>query len=280
MQSLFKWIPAATFGILLLGCDSANTADTATEKSTSANLSGGNSETVSTEKTEEELVESIKKTIQEQLGNVPIDRVQKSKLPNFYEVVAGGQIIYISKQQDFLFPGPLLAIEEGQLANLTKETLHKIDLEKAPERKALIDAIKESEMVVFKSPEERYVVNVFTDVDCAYCRKLHQNMDGYLEKGITVRYLAFPRAGVGSGAYNKLVSVWCSENPQQAMDNAKLNNQFESISCEENPIAAQYGLTRQMGLSGTPAIILSDGDLISGFLEPDKLADYLSKKDS
>ena len=36
---------------------------------------------------------------------------------------------------------------------------------------------------------------VFTDVDCGYCRRLHQQMAEYHELGIGVRYVAFPRSG-------------------------------------------------------------------------------------
>lgn len=222
--------------------------------------------------------DSIRKTIAEQLGPVPVEKIKLSPMPGFYEVIAQGQVIYISDDQKYLFPGPLLAVENAKLVNLTNQSLKQLDLEKAPERAKLMSAVDSSDMVVFKSPQEKHVVNVFTDVDCAYCRRLHQNMDGYLSRGITIQYLAFPRAGIGSGAYNKLVSVWCAKDRQSAMDDAKLNNKFEPKECE-NPVANQFTLVRKLGLTGTPALILSDGELISGFMEPDKLANYLNSKE-
>jgi thiol:disulfide interchange protein DsbC len=223
--------------------------------------------------------QAIRSTLAKQLGPVPIDKIRVSELPGFYEVIASGQILYISKDQSFLFPGPLLKIEQEKLINLSQNSLRRLEMEKAPERAALMASVAEEDMVVFRAPEEKYVVDVFTDVDCAYCRRLHQNMDGYLSRGITIRYLAFPRAGVGSGAYNKLVSVWCAKDRQSAMNDAKLHNKFDIKDCD-NPVADQYAMTRQLGLTGTPALILSDGELISGFMEPAKLEEYLKQRDS
>jgi len=219
----------------------------------------------------------LRQIFKEQVGEVPIDRLQPSRMSGFYEIIAGRQIVYISEDGRFLFPGPVLEVSGNQLVSLTEASLREIDMEKAPERAELISHVDEKNMVVFKAPHEKHVLTVFTDVNCVYCRKLHQNMQGYLDQGITIRYLAFPRAGVGSPAYNKLVSVWCAEDRQQAMDNAKLHNKFDNQDCE-NPVADQYSLTRQLGLSGTPAIILSSGELISGFMEPEKLADYLNSQ--
>ncbi len=225
---------------------------------------------------EGDIKQTIINTLHQKLGPVPVEKVKKSQLPGFYEVYAQGQVLYISEDQQFLLPGPLLSLADKEPQNLTQLSLQEFDKEKAPERAKLIASVDEDNMVVFKAPEEKYIVNVFTDVDCAYCRRLHQNLAGYLDLGITIRYLAFPRAGVGSGAYNKLVSVWCADDKQKAMNDAKLHNHFEPKECE-NPVADQYSMTREMGLSGTPTIVLGDGQLIGGFVEPAQLLQRLEK---
>ncbi len=269
-------VKAAVFSSLLVFVLSCN--DATSETSTSKSSVGGETASKQAE-VSPSLEASIRKTITEQLGPVPIQKIKRSELNGFYEVFVSGQMIYISQDQKFLFPGPLLKVEQGQLVNLSQNSLRELDRERAPERAKIIAVISEENMVVFRAPDEKYVVNVFTDVDCAYCRRLHQNMEGYLDRGITIRYLAFPRAGVGSGAYNKLVSVWCAKDRQAAMDDAKLRNKFDIKDCD-NPVADQYSLTRKLGLTGTPALILSDGELISGFLEPAKLEEYLVKHNS
>ncbi len=272
----YRFLSKAILGLVsvgfVLGCSEA-TSETPEPDKSQPKAEVKQSELVNTS-----IEDSIRKTIAEQLGPVPIEKIKLSPMPGFYEVIAQGQVIYISDDQKYLFPGPLLAVENAKLVNLTNQSLKQLDLEKAPERAKLMSAVDTSDMVVFKSPQEKHVVNVFTDVDCAYCRRLHQNMDGYLSRGITIQYLAFPRAGIGSGAYNKLVSVWCAKDRQSAMDDAKLNNKFDPKECE-NPVANQFTLVRKLGLTGTPALILSDGELISGFMEPEKLANYLNSKE-
>ncbi|MEE4245532.1 MAG: DsbC family protein [Kangiellaceae bacterium] len=269
MNKIVKFLSHTALISLVFGCNEA-TSETERASAPSDTMiapagAGSSSQTVDSA-TKQALTDMIK----QQLGGINIQKISKSEMPGFYEVYAQGQMIYVSEDRKFLFPGPLLTVAPNGLVNLTQKSMQVIDMEKAPERAKLMAAVKEADTVLFKAPNEKYRINVFTDVDCAYCRRLHQNMDGYLERGISVRYLAFPRAGVGSGAYNKLVSVWCAEDRKAAMDDAKLKNVFNPKECA-NPIADHYAMTRQLGLTGTPAIIFESGKLISGFLEPKDL---------
>ena len=72
-------------------------------------------------------------------------------------------------------------------------------------------------------------ITVFTDTSCGFCRKLHQEIDQILDAGIAVRYLLFPRAGLGSAAHKNLESVWCSDNPQEAMTVAKFGDRHRFL---------------------------------------------------
>ena len=115
---------------------------------------------------------------------------------------------------------------------------------------------------------------MFTDIDCGYCRKLHREIPQLNEMGIEVSYLAYPRAGIGSQSYSKYVSAWCAEDKLGALTLAKNGQEIPAKNCD-NPIAAQYELGQQMGISGTPAIVLEDGRLIPGYLNAQKLANAL-----
>lgn len=220
---------------------------------------------------------AIKTLLEEKLPGIEIGSVDPSPKEGIYQVFYNGQMLYVSDDGNFLFTGNLLGLSEERPINLTEEAIMAKAAELAPERAETIAAIKEQDMVVFKAKEEKHAITVFTDVDCAYCRKLHKEVPELNKKGITVKYLAFPRAGVGSSAYDKLVSVWCADDKQLAMDNAKLKRQFSDKSCD-NPIADQYQLTRKLGLSGTPALILSDGELISGYVPHADLFKHLESK--
>lgn len=221
--------------------------------------------------------EAIKALLEEKLPGIDIGSVEPSPKEEFYQVFYDGQILYISTDGQFLFSGTLLSLEGEQPVNLTEAAAYSKASELSPQRKDTIAALKEDDMVIFKAEKEEFAITVFTDVDCAYCRKLHKEVPQLNAAGITVRYLAFPRAGVGSSAYDKLVSVWCSDDRTLAMNNAKLKREFTPKTCT-NPVASQYQLTRKFGLSGTPALILPDGELIAGYMPFDRLQNHLKNK--
>ena len=83
--------------------------------------------------------------------------------------------------------------------------------------------------------------------------------------GIEVRYLAFPRAGIGSPSADKLVSAWCSDTPGETLTELKNGGSVEARQCADNPVADHYRLGQQMGVNGTPALVLANGELIPGY---------------
>ncbi|GAA6138321.1 bifunctional protein-disulfide isomerase/oxidoreductase DsbC [Arenicella sp. 4NH20-0111] len=127
-----------------------------------------------------------------------------------------------------------------------------------------LDSFKDK-MIVFGPKDAKHHITVFTDIDCGYCRKLHQEVPDLTKAGVQVRYLAFPRAGVGSESYKKYVSVWCNDDPQKALTDAKSGRFVEPANCD-NPIADTYNLGRQSAVSGTPTIIFADGTRAPGYL--------------
>ena len=134
----------------------------------------------------------------------------------------------------------------------------------APDKKITFPAVGET----------KAKIAVFTDIDCGYCRKLHQEVPDMNKLGIEVSYLAYPRAGFGSDSYKKYVSAWCADDKLGAMTLAKNGKSIPSKNCD-NPVDEQYHLGRAIGISGTPAIVLESGRLIPGYLSADKLGKAL-----
>lgn len=95
------------------------------------------------------------------------------------------------------------------------------------------------------------------------------------ELGIEVKYLAYPRAGVGSKSYNKVASAWCAEDKNQALTQLKNGHSIEENICEGNPVASQFQLGGQLGVRGTPAILLESGEMIPGYIPAKELAKKL-----
>jgi len=227
------------------------------------------------------LVESpevrIKKRIETQFPDFKVDIVRPSPVRNIYEVAMGDEVVYVSADGNHLiFGGTLLDIAKEKPVNLTQNTKQELDALRAPMRKAALDKVNESSMVTFKAPNQKYEISVFTDIDCGYCRKLHSEISQINALGITVHYLAFPRAGLDSPSYDKLVNVWCADDPKKAMTAAKSQQIIANKNCK-NPIRDHFELVRDFGLNGTPAIILPDGTLLPGYMPPERLLEQIKQ---
>jgi thiol:disulfide interchange protein DsbC len=200
--------------------------------------------------------------------------INESGIDGFYLVqIEQGPAVYVNADVSHFFTGEAFTVEAGELVNLTQRVMDK-------ERLAVMSTLQESDMLVFDvaPPAKRKAqLTIFTDVDCYYCQKLHQEVPALNKMGIAVRYMAFPRAGVGSDSYKKIVSAWCADNPQTAMTLLKSKQSIAEKNCN-NPVVAQYKLGQAIGVTGTPAIILDDGSLIPGYRPADKLAEALGIK--
>ena len=196
-----------------------------------------------------------------------VDHVSPAPLPGFQEVIVGGQVVYVSNDGRYLMQGTLYDIPAKQ--NLG-------DLAMAKVRQKLLRTIPVSDRIVFAPPNPKYTVTVFTDVECGYCRKLHSQIADYNRQGIAVQYLAFPRMGLGSADFKKMVSVWCSSDPKKALTDAKNDRPIPYRNCT-NPVTMQYNMGQRMGLNGTPMILAADGTQLGGYLPPSELRAALDK---
>ena len=142
-----------------------------------------------------------------------------------------------------------------------------------------IAAVPTSKMIVYGPKDAKRHITVFTDIDCGYCRKLHQEMPDLTAAGIQVRYLAFPRAGVGSESHKKYVSVWCNGDQQTALTDAKAGKAVAAASCD-NPVTESYQLGQEVGVRGTPTIIFDDGTVTPGYLPHAELIKRLGIDDA
>ncbi|MFT7052593.1 MAG: thiol:disulfide interchange protein DsbC [Psychromonas sp.] len=218
------------------------------------------------------VVEQI--TIKMNSLKIPVIAINKSAVAGLYEVISDDDIYYISEDTRHLLYGNIYDID-NQMVNLTEQKKAQLSRQKVVKNIDKIAAF-EKDMIVFKAPDEKHVVTVFTDPTCSYCQKLHSEMKNYNELGITIRYLAFPRAGIDSSTYRTMVSIWCSPEPIEAMNMAKKRREIPFETCE-NTVKEQYQLGRLLGVNGTPALILEDGTLAPGYLPPQRLLQLLEK---
>ena len=175
----------------------------------------------------------------------------------------GGNVIYGTANGSHVIAGDLYALEDA-LVNLTERR-------REVRRKNLLAAVDVSDMVVFPAAKEpRHVLNVFVDVDCGYCRMLQADMEEINGLGLEVRYLAYPRAGVESPSYERMVSAWCATDRAAAVGDLMLEEEIPARSCE-NPVAEHFALAKDLGVHGTPGIVRSDGRLLKGYVSATEL---------
>ena len=139
----------------------------------------------------------------------------------------------------------------------------------------MLQKIDETSLIKFSPKEIKYKIYVFTDVDCGFCRKFHNQIASYLDEGIQVNYLAFPRSGTESETYKKMSIAWCSANKQEVLTGLKEDKSFEQIDCEDNPIKTHFELAKSIEIQGTPTIISQSGFTIPGYIEAKELIKYL-----
>ncbi|MDX1347353.1 MAG: DsbC family protein [Thiomicrorhabdus chilensis] len=213
-----------------------------------------------------------KQVIQAQLNkiipNAPQAQIEPSVVSGLYEVSVGPMVIYMTADGQYVFNGSLINLETRE--NLT-------DTAKSEARKQAMSKVSIDSMIVYPAKgDEKHHITVFTDIDCPYCHKMHKEIPALNEAGITVRYLSYPRAGMGSPSYKKAVSVWCSDKPEEQMNLAMKGQAIEPKSCK-NPVAEHMQQAQVFGVNGTPNIILDNGAMLPGYVPAKEVIKILQR---
>jgi len=214
-------------------------------------------------------LDTARKAISTKLG-VPTENIQSSPVANLYLVSIPPRLFYVSGDGKHVLNGDMINVATN--TNVTQALRSKA-------RMAAIEELGEDSMIVFspKKGKLKHTISVFTDIDCGYCRKLHSSIDEYNALGIRVRYLAYPRAGIGSESYDKAVAVWCAKDRKQAMTDAKNSQAVNSAKCD-SPVAEHFKMGSMIGVRGTPALVLESGQLVPGYVPPQRLLAILDQE--
>lgn len=204
------------------------------------------------------------------MQGVKPEDLHATPVPGIYELLRGADAAYVSSDGKYAILGDL--VETGTNHNLTENRRRDMRLK-------MLAAIPEAQMVVFGPENAKHTITVFTDMDCAYCRKLHSQISDYNKLGIKVRYIAYPRTGPNTASWSKAEQVWCSADRKSALTAAKLGKTLPTKVCADNPVAKEYQLGEQFNVQGTPTLILGNGELVGGYLDPPDLVQALKDVD-
>lgn len=215
---------------------------------------------------DDSLKEELNAAISRFLPDVEVDSIDPTPIAGIYQIVIGSDVIYMTRDGSYIIKGEILDINERR--NLTKDV-------QAGARVKYLNDLNKDDYIEFATENPKDAIYVFTDIDCGYCRKLHRDVPELNARGISVRYLAYPRAGVDSAVGQKMSRVWCAEDKQKALTAAKNRQLIEAKTCDD-PVAEQYELGRKLGVRGTPSIYLENGKNLPGYLPPDEIIKQIS----
>lgn len=223
-------------------------------------------------KVPEEIEKEILSNLREGPETLQYESVHETPIKDIYRVsLIDGQSIYTNHNGTFVFSGEMFAVKPGKFVSLS-------EIQKAQDRLVLLSQIDESGLLIYPAVGRKVsTINIFTDVDCSYCAKLHQEIPALNNKGIEVRYLAYPRSGLYSPSYSKIAAVWCSDNPKQLLPELQMGRIVELVDCDDNAVEEHYLLAKRLGVPGTPAIVFEDGNMISGYRSAEELANITNK---
>ena len=212
--------------------------------------------------------QDVREALEKVFPSESVESVKAVAMGDFFEVNLSGEFVYVSKDGRYLFQGELLDLVKK--TNLTQTA-------RAQTRKEEFQKLDKNLLISFgqKNIKDTDNIYVYTDIDCGYCRKLHLEVPALNDAGITVHYLAYPRAGLKSDSYDKAVNVWCAGNKKKALTQAKAGEKIATRKCA-NPVADHFALGQSMKLAGTPAVYSSDGTYLGAYAPAEQLIATIS----
>lgn len=219
---------------------------------------------------DEKTVQRIVERIQRSRAELEVVNVRHSPIPGLYQAqIVNGPLVYVTSDAEYMIAGDLYQLAPGRLVNVSEEGRN-------DERKEALAQVDKKDLIVFPAKgETKHRITVFTDIDCGYCRMLHQEVPALNEMGVEVRYMAYPRAGLNSESFNKLATAWCADDPQETLTKLKSGESVPTKVCDSNPVAKHYAMGQQLGVTATPALVLESGELQLGYMKAPQLAERL-----
>jgi thiol:disulfide interchange protein DsbC len=195
-------------------------------------------------------------------GTVKPEELTATAIPGIYELQRGREIGYVTADGRYFFSGELHNLKTDE--NIT-------ETRKGDRRRKVLAGVSEKDMLVFGPEKADHTITVFTDVDCGYCRRLHNDIGQLNQLGIRVRYMFYPRSGPNTPSWKKTESIWCASERKQALDRAMEGQAVPPSGCDASAIARQFEIGNNLGVEGTPGIFLTNGAYLPGYLPPQQM---------
>ncbi len=219
-------------------------------------------------------VDTMQKTLVKSFPEIKVEHISPTPIANLFEVTSGANVFYVTADGDYLLYGELLAIKNSEVTNLTEKT-RQVFIKKA------LDGLDPKSLIIFPATgKTKATITIGTDVDCGYCRKLHEEVPALNAAGITVRYLAFPRSPKGTPSYEKSAKIWCSADPKKTIDDTFKGAEVTGSADCKNPLEEHLAFVKSIGVSATPVIILENGTVLPGYMPAPELIKIIDEQNA
>ncbi len=201
--------------------------------------------------------QAIRASLSRNMPDLPIQSVTATPVKGLYQIISGGQIAYVTADGQYLLAGNLLDLKNH--VNLTEQVRNKQRLE-------LLKTVPANHKIIFPAEGgKKGMMTILTDPTCPFCEKLHKEIPALQKAGIEVQAILTPRAGAGSPGYVESSQIMCSKMQAAMLDQAMARQAITGDACQNKMIDANMALAEELGMSGTPYIILPDGSAVPGY---------------
>lgn len=197
---------------------------------------------------------------------------KESSLQNLHltTMITNAGIVYIDPNAGVMF--------QQSIPNILDNSSHKFEPLSKHVVNDFINAIPNK--IIAKAPHEKMIVDMFTDITCGWCQKVHQNLQEYLDAGITMRFILYPREGLDgeTNVAKKMSTIVQDPNPLKALQDAMQGSYVRPAAQVDQTIVNNVTAGAGINVSATPVIIVN-GYIIRGYVPAKTLAEvFLDKK--
>lgn len=203
------------------------------------------------------------------LPEAKILKIQMSPVKGLWEVAIDNKgqkgVLYVDFSKKHIVAGQI--IEFNAAINKTKERVDALNKDKRINTASI--PLREALVLGSNSAEKKVIV--FTDPDCTFCSKLHQELKKVIAQRMDIAfYLKLYPLKMHTDAYWKSKSIVCNRSLKLLEDNFE-NKGIQKSDCSTKEIDENIKIAEKNGITGTPTIILPDGSIYSGFIDAEKL---------
>lgn len=176
--------------------------------------------------------------------------------------------VYIDFSKDFLINGQVIRLSTKESVTDTRSIeLNRVDVSSIP----LAGAI------VIGNPKAKRKVIVFSDPDCHYCAKLHDESKKVVERSPdTAFHVKLYSRNNNPASVRKALSVVCGKS-EKLLEDAYAGREVPPPDCKTTSVSETAILAQKLRIQGTPAMVLPDGRVIPGFRTSDAILKLLDE---